>query len=249
MQSKRTPEVHADPARQAPHDDSTSLCPELTSRHPEIKERLDAIRHYRKASERMTQLQSAKVVGQGLSVPIEWIRLQESGRPANLAKCSMRPHSMKPRQKHESVVEVLDRGKADTPEVPLATNLQVCVMNAVDKATRHAWTLLCIANNSTNTAKLLGMFCADLHPERIETDEGSEFRGRFEARRLKLCIIPHILSPDLSGLKDMWRALTLLSSMSSPTSGLSAATFMNRASIEEVHIRVKNIRQHKLLNK
>jgi len=62
-------------------NDSASLCPELTSRHLEIKERLDAIRRYRKANERMTQLQAAKVVGHGLSAHKVWIKLLEAGGP------------------------------------------------------------------------------------------------------------------------------------------------------------------------
>jgi len=61
MRSKRTPEADAGPARQATHDDSAGLCPELTSRHPEIKERPDAIRRCRKANERMTRPQAADV--------------------------------------------------------------------------------------------------------------------------------------------------------------------------------------------
>jgi len=59
MQRKTTPKGLSAAARQAAHDASTGLCHELASRHPEIKERPDAFRRYRKANERMTQLQAA----------------------------------------------------------------------------------------------------------------------------------------------------------------------------------------------
>jgi len=39
MQSKGTPEHHADPMLHGTHDDSAGLCPMLTPRHPQIKER------------------------------------------------------------------------------------------------------------------------------------------------------------------------------------------------------------------
>jgi len=87
MRSRSTPEVHAGPARQARHDGSAGLCTELTSRHPEIKGCLDAIRRYQKANERITQLQAAEVVGHGLSTLKEWVKLVEAGDTANLAKC------------------------------------------------------------------------------------------------------------------------------------------------------------------
>jgi len=83
MQRKRTPKGLSAAARQAAHDASAGLCPELASRHPEIKERLDVIRRHRKANERMTQLQAAQVVGHGLSTLKEWIKLLEAGGPAN----------------------------------------------------------------------------------------------------------------------------------------------------------------------
>jgi len=41
--SRRISEAHAGSARQVTRDDSASLCPVLTSRHPEIKKHLDAI--------------------------------------------------------------------------------------------------------------------------------------------------------------------------------------------------------------
>jgi len=83
MQRKRTPKGLSAAARQAAHDASAGLCPELDSRHPEIKERLDAIRRYRKANGRMTQPQAAEVVGHGLWTLKEWIKLQEAGGHAN----------------------------------------------------------------------------------------------------------------------------------------------------------------------
>jgi len=297
MRSKNPPEVHASPARYATHDDSTGLCPELPSRHPEIKERLDAIRRYREAKGRMTQLQAAEVVGHGLSTLKEWINLLEAGGPANFAKCSTRPHNTRPREKRtlelvvlisnlrnkhfawgsdkiyshlqnlgwevseatidriigellrkskikpiesakrqvaqdekdikkleqkrpkpkrkhavrekpELAAEVGDRIEADTLEVPLTADVKVYIVNAVDKVTRRAWALLCIANNSTNAAKLLDKVCEGLHPKRIQTDGGSEFRGRFEERYHKLGTIQHILrprSPKLNG-QVHWRS-------------------------------------------
>jgi len=81
--------------RQATHDDSASLCIELTSSHPEIKERLSPIRRYRKANKRMTQLQSAEVLGHGLSTLKQWIKLLETGGFTNLVKRSTRPHNMR----------------------------------------------------------------------------------------------------------------------------------------------------------
>jgi len=45
---------------QVTYDDSASLCPELTLRHPEIKERQGAVRHCRQTNERMAQLQAAR---------------------------------------------------------------------------------------------------------------------------------------------------------------------------------------------
>jgi len=80
-------------------NDGASLCPELTSRHPEIKERPDAIVRCRKASERMTHPQAAEVVGHGLSTLKGRIKLPEAGGSVNLAKRPTRPHNMRPREK------------------------------------------------------------------------------------------------------------------------------------------------------
>jgi len=55
------------------------------------------------------------------------------------------------------------------------------------------WDLVCIANNSANAAKILDQICTDLHHEWIQTDDRSEFGGKYEDRSHKLGIIQYIL--------------------------------------------------------
>jgi len=99
MQRERTPEGLSAAARQAVDDYYANHCPELSSRHPEIAERLDVLERCRVATQDLPVRKAAKVVGKGLAAIDEWVARLEEGGPANLAKRSTRPRNMRLRER------------------------------------------------------------------------------------------------------------------------------------------------------
>jgi len=63
MQRKRTPKGLSAAARQAVDDYYANPCTELSSRHPEIAERLDVLERYWVATQGLPVRKAAKVVG------------------------------------------------------------------------------------------------------------------------------------------------------------------------------------------
>jgi len=114
-------------------------------------------------------------------------KLEQEHR-ARTRKHAVRP-KLKPAVKSGNKIEV------DTLEVSFSAGVNVYIMNTADMATRQAWTLLYIANNSASVATLLGMVYEALFLERIQIDSGPKFRTKFEDLSYGLGMIWHILPP------------------------------------------------------
>jgi len=116
--------------------------------------------------------------------PIEYAKREVVQDEKDIKKLEQKRR--KPKRKHavrekpEPAEEAGDRIAADTLEVPLTADVKVYITNAIDTVTRQAWSIVCTANNSANAAKLIDQVYADLYTERVQTDDGSEFRGKFE---------------------------------------------------------------------
>jgi len=119
MQRKRTPKGLSASARRAVDDHYANPCPELSSRHPEIAERLDVLERYWVATQDLPVRKAAKVVGKGLTTIDQWVARLEEGGPANLAKHSTRPKNI--RKPDKRTPEVLTRIKKLREEHPSAS--------------------------------------------------------------------------------------------------------------------------------
>jgi len=107
MQRKRTPKGLSVAARQAVDDYYANPCPELSSRHLEIAERLEVLERYWVETQGLPVRKAAKAVGKRLATIDEWVARLEEGDPANLAKRSTRPHNVRPREKRTRALVAL----------------------------------------------------------------------------------------------------------------------------------------------